>query len=171
MQILLRHIQENLPELCFYSGRNFYGTPAAAKTEVYNIMENKNDYTEALNALRREYDERLAEKEAECALLRGEKKAKDDELAKIREDNNRYLEEYVAVKLFKDNDRYHDDVYVAVNGKNCIIKRGEWVRIKRKFALVLDQSEIQDMKTAEMIEAEQRKFFEESENKDGLNCG
>ena len=69
-----------------------------------------------------------------------------------------YLEEYVAVKLFRDNDRYKDDVYVAVNGHNCIIRRGEWVRIKRKFALVLDQSEIQDMQTAEMLEAEQNRF-------------
>ena len=69
-----------------------------------------------------------------------------------------YLNEPVAVKLFRDNDRYRDDVYVAVNGHNCLIKRGEWVKIKRKFALVLDQSEIQDMKTAEMLEAEQSRF-------------
>ena len=73
-------------------------------------------------------------------------------------DQKQYLNELVSVKLFKDNDRYHDDVYVAVNGKNCVIKRGEWVKIKRKFAMVLDQSEIQDMKTAEMMEGEQRRF-------------
>ena len=71
-----------------------------------------------------------------------------------------YLNEYVAVKLFRDNDRYKDDVYVAVNGRNCVNKRGEWVKIKRKFALVLDQSEIQDIKTAEMLEAEQNRFRE-----------
>ena len=68
-----------------------------------------------------------------------------------------YLNETVAVKLFRDNDRYKDDVYVAVNGQNCVIKRGEWVNVKRKFALVLDQSEIQDMRTAEMLEAEQKR--------------
>lgn len=71
-----------------------------------------------------------------------------------------YLEELVAIKLFRDNDRYKDDVYVAINGHNCIIKRGEWVKIKRKFALVLDQSEIQDMQTAEMLESEQNRFRE-----------
>ena len=71
-----------------------------------------------------------------------------------------YLNEYVAVKLFRDNDRYKDDVYVAINGHNCVIKRGEWVKIKRKFALVLDQSEIQDMQTAEYLEAEQSRFRE-----------
>ena len=75
-------------------------------------------------------------------------------------DPDEYLNEPVAVKLFKDNDRYRDDVYVAVNGHNCIIRRGEWVMIKRKFALVLDQSEIQDMKTAAMLEAEQARFRE-----------
>ena len=69
-----------------------------------------------------------------------------------------YLNEYVSVKLFRDNDRYKDDVYVAVNGQNCVVRRGEWVRIKRKFAMVLDQSEIQDMQTAEMLEAEQNRF-------------
>ena len=75
-------------------------------------------------------------------------------------DAEAYLNELVAVKLFRDNDHYKDDVYVAVNGQNCVIKRGEWVKIKRKFALVLDQSEIQDMKTAEMLEAEQNRFRE-----------
>ena len=73
-------------------------------------------------------------------------------------DEEAYLNEYVAVKLFRDNDRYKDDVYVAVNGQNCLIKRGEWVKIKRKFALVLDQSEIQDMQTAEYLEAEQSRY-------------
>ena len=73
-------------------------------------------------------------------------------------DAEAYLNEYVAVKLFRDNDRYKDDVYVAVNGQNCLIKRGEWVKIKRKFALVLDQSEIQDMQTAEYLEAEQARY-------------
>ena len=73
-----------------------------------------------------------------------------------------YLEEYIAIKLFKDNDRYKDDVYVAINGKNCVIKRGEWVKIKRKFALVLDQSEIQDSKAAQLMEAEQNRFVAKS---------
>ena len=76
----------------------------------------------------------------------------------IQMDEEAYLNEYVAVKLFRDNDRYKDDVYVAVNGQNCLIKRGEWVKIKRKFALVLDQSEIQDMQTAEYLESEQAHY-------------
>ena len=63
-------------------------------------------------------------------------------------------EEYVDVKLFKDNDKYQDDVYVAVGNQNCIIKRGVPVRIKRKFYLALQQSDDQDFKTAQLIEKE-----------------
>lgn len=115
-------------------------------------------YSESIAALKAEYEQRLAEKEAENARLRGvNKKAQERALEQARE-YERYLNEYISVKLFKDNDRYRDDVYVAVNGQNCIIKRGEWVRVKRKFALVLDASEIQDMRTAEFIEREQKRF-------------
>lgn len=64
------------------------------------------------------------------------------------------LNEYVELELFRDNDRYRDDVFVAVGGENCLIKRGVPVRIKRKFALVLEQSRLQDMKTAALIAAE-----------------
>lgn len=125
-------------------------------------MENDIKYNDALNALKAEYEEKLAKKEAECAYFRQkEKKAADDARAK-REKDEDYLNEYVTIKLFRDNDRYKDDVYVAVNGKNCMIKRGEWVKVRRKFAIVLEQSEIQDMKTAQYLETEQKKFLEES---------
>ena len=115
-------------------------------------------YKENIAALKDEYELRLTELEAENARLRGEKKNKEEKRRAEAEKYEKYLNEYVSVKLFRDNDRYKDDVYVAVNGKNCVIKRGEWVRIKRKFALVLDASEIQDMKTAEFLEREQKRF-------------
>ncbi len=62
------------------------------------------------------------------------------------------MEEYVPVKLFRDNDRYSQDVFVAVNGEGCLIKRGETVMIKRKFAEVLEQSDRQDMYAAGLME-------------------
>ena len=121
-------------------------------------------YKESIAALKAEYEQKLAEKEAENARLRGEKKSAEElKRAKAREYED-YLNEYISVKLFRDQDKYRDDVYVAVNGQNCIIKRGEWVKIKRKFALVLDASEIQDMKTAEFIEKEQKSFARQSAN-------
>ncbi len=67
---------------------------------------------------------------------------------------NARLEEYVDVELFRDGDRYKDDVFVAVGGENCLIKRGEPVRVKRKFALALEQSRRQDVAAAALIAAE-----------------
>ena len=122
-------------------------------------MEN---FKDTIAALKAEYEARLAEKEAENALLRGKKNKEDEEARAAAKQYEDYLNEYISVKLFRDNDRYKDDVYVAVNGQNCIIKRGEWVRIKRKFALVLDASEIQDVKTGEFMEREQSRFLHES---------
>ena len=60
--------------------------------------------------------------------------------------------ELVPFEAFKDNDKYKDDVFVSVNGENCVIKRGERVKIKRKFAEVLDHSEHQDYETSKLIE-------------------
>ena len=65
-------------------------------------------------------------------------------------------EKMVPIPLFKDNEKYKDDVFVAVNGENCVIKRGERVQIKRKFAEVLDHSEHQDYETSLLIEQKTR---------------
>jgi hypothetical protein len=82
------------------------------------------------------------------------KKSKEDaeqakRLAKIAAED----EEYVEIKLFRDNGRYQDDVPVGCNGEVIRIKRGERVRIKRKFAKILDNSEHQDYETSKLIEA------------------
>lgn len=58
--------------------------------------------------------------------------------------DNAYYNELVKVTLFKDNDRYKDDVFVAVNGVGMIVPRGKEVEIPRKYAEVLRNSEIQD---------------------------
>lgn len=89
----------------------------------------------------------------EARKAAGAKSAEEEAKAKKAAEQAAYMEEYVDVKLFKDNDKYKDDVFVSVNGENCVIKRGERVRIKRKFAEVLDHSEHQDYETSKMIEA------------------
>ncbi len=61
--------------------------------------------------------------------------------------------EAVTIRLFKDNDRYKDDVFVCVNGDACLIKRGETVTVKRKFADVLERSMAQDGKAADLMDA------------------
>ena len=119
--------------------------------------------------LRREMEEMRAAYEAKISALEGERTQK---MACADADEERYrqflkrqeawLNEYVEVRLLKDNEKYKDDVYVAINGRNCIIKRGVWTRIRRKFALLLDQSEIQDLRTAELMEKEAGRFAAES---------
>ena len=89
-----------------------------------------------------------------------EAEAKKAEEAKAHE---AWLNEKVKVKLFKDNGKYKDDVFVAVNGENRVIKRGVEVEIERKFAMVLDQSDRQDYETSMLIEEKSSEFARETE--------
>ena len=77
-------------------------------------------------------------------------------------------DELVTVQLFRDNDKYQGDVFVAVNGQTCLIKRGVPVQIKQKFARVLEESMAQDNATADLISRETSKFQEESRAR-GIN--
>ena len=71
-----------------------------------------------------------------------ETKAKTTSKAKIT-DAKSYYNEKVTVKLFKDNGKYKDDVFVAVNGIGMVVPRGVEVKIPRKYAIALANSEKQ----------------------------
>jgi hypothetical protein len=71
-------------------------------------------------------------------------------------------DELVNIHLFKDNGKYKDDVFVAVNGQRVLIKRGETVQLKKKFADVLEQSMRQDQATASLIERESSSYAAEA---------
>ena len=62
-----------------------------------------------------------------------------------------YMNEEVEVKLCKDNDRYRDPVFVGCNGETVAIERGVRVKLRRKFAEILDNSDKQDYETGLMI--------------------
>lgn len=63
------------------------------------------------------------------------------------------MEEYVTVTLRKGPYKeLQEDVFVAVNGETCLIKRGRPVKVKRKFAIALRQSRRQDIVAAAKIE-------------------
>lgn len=64
----------------------------------------------------------------------------------------------VRIKLPKDNYRYKDDVFVGVNGKGWLIKRGIPVEVPEIVAEVLEQSALQDESTAMLIERESAKY-------------
>lgn len=73
--------------------------------------------------------------------------------------------EPVKIRLFKDGDKYKDDVFVAVNGRSWQIKRGEEVLVPRYVAEVLEQSVAQDQSTAKLIETKSGEFAAEAERR------
>ena len=116
-----------------------------------------------MEAVTKQIAEMLAEAKAEAAKIIAEAKAKvsgelTEEEKKAKAERDAYWNELVPVKLFKDNNKYKDDVFVAVNGENCVIKRGEKVMVKRKFAEVLELSDNQDYETSLLIEKRSSEF-------------
>lgn len=86
------------------------------------------------------------------------KQAKADAISAERAEDIARGDELVEVKLFKDNDKYKEPVFVGVNGETVAIERGVRVKIKRKFAEVLDNSDKQDYETAKLIERKSDEF-------------
>ena len=68
----------------------------------------------------------------------------------------------VEIELFRDNKDYKDDVFVAVNGESCVISRGKKVKIKKKFADVIENSMRQDVKTARLMDNKSDEFLKEA---------
>lgn len=64
----------------------------------------------------------------------------------------------VRVKLFKDNERYKDDVTVVANGTAFRIQRGKEVEIPMYVWLILEASMEQDAKTANLIQEEEDSY-------------
>jgi len=62
-----------------------------------------------------------------------------------------YLDELVPIMLFKDNDKYSQDLFVSINDKTWLIQRGKQVMIQRYVALHIQEMQEQDMSTAAMI--------------------
>lgn len=121
-----------------------------------NAKETK---TESINLadVAKQVEEMLANAKAEAEKIVADAKASvggelTEEQKKADEERKAYLNELVEIRLFKDNNKYKDDVYVSVNGENCVIKRGIPVKVKRKFALVLENSDVQDFETSQLIE-------------------
>lgn len=71
------------------------------------------------------------------------------------------MSEPVPVMLFKDNDKYKDDLFVGWNGTGYRIKRGITVMVPRAVANIVQQQLDQDNSTAQLITAQAEKFAEE----------
>ena len=71
----------------------------------------------------------------------------------------------VKMKLFRDNGRYKDALFVAVNGKNYLVPRGVEVELPWNVAKVIERSIAQDEKTENQIVKMEEKFQEKSRNR------
>lgn len=58
--------------------------------------------------------------------------------------NTAPAEKMVTIHLFRDNRMYNDDVFVGVNGKTYLIKRGVDVEVPESVAEVIRNSQKQD---------------------------
>ena len=70
--------------------------------------------------------------------------------------------EMVEIELFKDNKDYKDDVFVCMNGKNRVIKRGEKVKVPKAYAEVLENSKEQDAFASKLMESKADEFEAET---------
>jgi hypothetical protein len=85
----------------------------------------------------------------------------DEEVTKNAvEVSDDYLEELVEIMLFKDSDKYSDDLVVTLNGKNYQIKRGVKVMVPRKVQLVIEDSMKQAGLAADYEEEAQQQYKE-----------
>ena len=132
---------------------------ADAKADV------KADKGESINLadVKKQVEAMLAQAKAEAEKIVADAKASvsgklTEEKKKADEERKAYWNELVEVELFKDNNKYKDDVFVSVNDETCQIQRGKKVMVKRKFAEVLEASRTQDLKTNELIDKKANEF-------------
>lgn len=125
--------------------------------------EKKTEASINLADVKAQVEAMLAEAQAKAEKIVADAKASvsgelTEEQKKANEERKAYWNELVEVRLFRDNNKYRDDRFVAVNGENCVIKRGETVKVKRKFADALEKSDAQDYETSMLIEKKSSEF-------------
>jgi hypothetical protein len=67
-------------------------------------------------------------------------------------------DEMVEIELFYDGEHYKDEVFVQVNGKSVLIKRGEKVKVTKAVAEVIQNSLQQKAQAAELMSKLQRDY-------------
>ena len=125
---------------------------AAEKKQELSLADVQKQIAEMLDQARKEASKIVADAKA-AAGVKADSMTPEERAA--YED---HMNEEVEVKLFKDNDKYKDPVFVGVNGETIAIERGVKVKIKRKFAEVLDNSDKQDYETSKLIERKSGEF-------------
>lgn len=144
-----------------------------AKTEDINSAEAANtgdmpqetpkgdDILEALRnaspeALR-QLASRITEMQAEEQGAAADEEARKQRNRELAAETDR-MNELVPVYLFKDNERYKDDLPVGFNGKLYVIKRGVTVMVPRAVAEIVEHQLEQDNATAMLIAQQAEQF-------------
>ena len=127
------------------------------RTNDTNVPSEDAVPTEVIDA-KAEAEKILAEARAQAAQIVAEAAAKPTTANSSADD----ADDLVTIKLFKDSDKYKDDVFVGVNGVAWQIQRGVEVEVPRYVADVLEQSMAQDTATANMITRKSEEFEAEA---------
>lgn len=91
-----------------------------------------------------------------------------EKVAKKVKTPEEYLEEKVPVMLYKDGEKYKDDVVLAINGEKIQIQRGVTVYIKRKYMSLLENQYRQQMVAANLQDQLAEEFANSTKAR-GLN--
>ena len=71
------------------------------------------------------------------------------------EEPNKEAPRMIEIELFRDSERYTNDVSVTVNGKTTIVPRGKTVKVPPEVAEVLRNAQRQRNVAAEYMEREE----------------
>ena len=61
-------------------------------------------------------------------------------------------EKMVKIRLFKDSNKYKNDLFVGVNGRTFQIKRGVEVEVPESVALVIEDAQAQEIEAMRVME-------------------
>jgi translation initiation factor 1 (eIF-1/SUI1) len=112
---------------------------AASSTPSPEDIEALKAQIEAMKAQAEEDKARIADLQAKSANAVAN--SDQAEVASVEE----FLEQRVPIMLFKDGDKYVDDVVIAINNEKIVIQRGITVYVKRKFLHIIENMYRQQM--------------------------
>lgn len=76
-----------------------------------------------------------------------------------------YVEsEKVPIRLFKDNYQYKSPLFVCINGRNVVIKRGVNVTVDKYIADFIDSMKSEQEAVNQLAEAEEQEFIALTDN-------
>ena len=61
-------------------------------------------------------------------------------------------EKMVKIRLFKDSNKYKNDLFVGVNGRTFLIKRGVEVEVPESVARVIEDAQAQEIEAMCVME-------------------